>query len=87
MIGVEWDFLEAVKMKMGFDRKWASLVMNCVTTVEFSVLINGHPGRRFKPTRGLRQGDKLLPYLFLIVSEVLSLLVRNAIEIRNLDEC
>ncbi|KAM1038573.1 hypothetical protein ACFX2I_033121 [Malus domestica] len=65
-------------LKMGFDRNWVNLVMNCVTIVEFSVLINGHLGGRFKPTRGLRQGDPLLPYLFLLVNEVLSLLIRYA---------
>ncbi|KAM2051863.1 hypothetical protein ACFX1T_033240 [Malus domestica] len=65
-------------LKMGFDRNWVNLVMNYVTTVDFSVLINGHLGGRFKPMRGLRQGDPLSPYLFLLVNEVLSLLVRYA---------
>lgn len=62
---------------MNFDRKWVSLVMNCVSTVEFLVLIDGHPGKGFKPSRGLRQGEPLSSYLFLIVSEVLSLLIKK----------
>lgn len=64
----------AVMVKISFDSKWVDLVMSCVTTVEFLVLINGQPRRRFKPSRGLRQGDPFLPYLFLIVNEVSSLL-------------
>lgn len=47
------------------------MVMDCVTTVGFSVLLNGQWGETFKPFRGLRQNDPLSPYLFLIVSEVL----------------
>ncbi|KAB2623924.1 hypothetical protein D8674_037877 [Pyrus ussuriensis x Pyrus communis] len=60
---VEWGFLEAVMMHLGFQRMWVDMVMRCIKTMEFSILINRRPGRAFKPTRGLRQGDPLIPLL------------------------
>ncbi|CAL2259470.1 unnamed protein product [Prunus armeniaca] len=64
---------------MGFAESWVNLVMSCVRSVELSVLINGQPGRKLKPSRGLRQGDPISPYLFFIVSDVLSLLIQSAV--------
>ncbi|XP_074315639.1 uncharacterized protein LOC141651843 [Silene latifolia] len=81
---VEWAFLERVLRVMGFDRQWVSRVMECVTTVSFAVLINGKPSRSFRPSRGLRQGDPLSPYLFILCAEVLSSLMRRAVESNTL---
>lgn len=50
----EWDFFEAVMIRMGFIDRWVELIMRCITMVHFSVILNGQPGGRFKPTRGLR---------------------------------
>ncbi|BBH05612.1 hypothetical protein Prudu_017055 [Prunus dulcis] len=76
---IERDFLEAVMIKMGFARVWIDLIMNCISTVSFAVIVNGQPGKFFKPTRGLRQGDPLSPYLFLLVSEALSRNLSSAV--------
>ena len=77
---VEWAYLEAIMRKMGFDWRWVNLMMECITTVSYSILINGEPSLIIHPSRGLRQGDPLSPYLFLICSEGLHSLLNQAAE-------
>ena len=40
---VEWVFLQKVLLKMGFKEAWVGLIMHCVTTVTYSILVNGEP--------------------------------------------
>ena len=75
---VEWAFLEGIMLQMGFSESWVSMIMECVRTVSYSVLINGEPKGFFHPTRGLRQGDPISPYLFLLCAEGLHVLLAKA---------
>ena len=63
--------------KMGFCEKWVSLIMYCISTVSYSILVNGEPNGDIRPSRGIRQGDPLSPYLFLLCSEGLNRLIQK----------
>ena len=74
---VNWEALLDLLNRMGFGVKWCKWIHTCISTVQFSVLINGSPNNFFGSSRGLRQGDPLSPMLFLIVMEVLSRMLRR----------
>jgi len=74
---VEWLFLESI-MKMCFQNEWINLVMKCVKTVTYKINVNDEYTETILPRRGLRQGDPLSPYLFVICAEGLSALMEDA---------
>ena len=74
---VEWSYLEAIMRKMGFHERWIVLMMMCVSTVSYLVLINGEPKGKIVPLRGIRQGDPISPYLFLLCTEGLSAMLKK----------
>lgn len=77
--GVEWIFLEQIILRMGFREAWVALIMECITTVSYSILVNGEPKGLIKPSRGLRRGDPLSPYLFLFCAEGLNAILRRVV--------
>ena len=73
---VEWNYLYDIMMALGFPAGWCNLVMRCITSVSFSVRVNGVLSPSFKPSRGIRQGDPISPYLFLLCSEGLTSMLK-----------
>ena len=75
---VEWGFLEAIMGKLGFEQKWINLIMMCVRTDHFSILINSVLMGNITPSRGIRQGEPISPYLFLLCAEALTSMLSHA---------
>ena len=75
---LNWKFLLLVLREMGFGNKWIGWIQWRISMASFSVIINGSPVGFFKSSRGLRQGDPLSPYLFVLGMEVFSLLIEKA---------
>ncbi|XP_072060305.1 uncharacterized protein [Arachis hypogaea] len=74
---VKWSFVDIILQKMGFGHIWRGWIKECVCSASMSVLINGSPTKPFKMERGLRQGDPLSPFLFVLVVDVLHRMIRE----------
>jgi len=77
---VIWEFLYDMLQRMGFHHRWILWIQVCLGSASISVLVNGSPTEEFKPSRGLRQGDPLAPFLYLVVAEGLAGLVRQVVK-------
>jgi hypothetical protein len=75
---VEWNFLTALMGKMSFHPKFISIITEYISTVSYSILINGAPHGNFKPFRGIRHGDPLSPYLFILYAKGLYNLLQKS---------
>jgi len=77
---VRWDFLYDMLGRMGFHSTWLKWIRGCMELATVSVLVNGSPTEEFRSSRGLRQGDPLTHFLFIIVVEGLAGIVMQALK-------
>ncbi|XP_024164510.1 uncharacterized protein LOC112171581 [Rosa chinensis] len=78
---LEWTFLRTMLTKLGFDVRWINIIMKCVESVTYAILVNGEQTEIITPTRGIRQGDPLSPYLFILCVEGFSALLSQAVDV------
>jgi len=76
---VDWDFLAYMMRRVGFCEKWVRWMKACVFGGNMSILVNGSPTEEINVQRGLKQGDLLAPFLFLLVAEGFSSLMSKAV--------
>jgi hypothetical protein len=75
-----WGYLKATLLAFGFDHNWVRWIMHLTSSTFFSILVNGVPSRPFSASRGIRQGDPLSPFLFVLMAEGLGRYIKRAIQ-------
>ena len=82
---VEWIFLRNMMNRLGIDEQWIDIIMICLSLVRYKVRFNSQETDMFTPLRGIRQGDPLSPYQFLICAEGLSSMLQYEEEVGGID--
>ncbi|GKA71923.1 RNA-directed DNA polymerase, eukaryota [Tanacetum coccineum] len=77
---VRWDFLDDILKKFGFGEKWCKWIQSCLRSSRGSILINGSPTEEFQFYKGLKQGDPLSPFLFILIMESLHLSFQRVVD-------
>lgn len=69
---IKWDFIDYMLMKKKYPLRWKKLIYSCISSVQYSIIINGKPRGRIKPNRGIRQGDPISLLIFVIAMDYIS---------------
>eukprot|EP00253_Pinus_taeda_P003713 PITA_03713 len=79
-----WEYMQKILKAFGFDAAWIRWISSLISSTFFSILVNGIPSSTFHPSRGIRQGDPLSPFLFVIMAKGLGRSIKAAISAGNL---
>ena len=82
---LEWSFVRMVLKHFGFPANIINLIMSCISSTSTVVLFNGSKLDSFQPTRGIRQGDPISPYIFLLCIEFLGAQINSMCENKRWD--
>ncbi|XP_057744587.1 uncharacterized protein LOC130962384 [Arachis stenosperma] len=77
---LKWSFISDTLMDIGLPQMFIKLILNCISTAKMRVLWNGEELEEFSPLRGIRQGDPISPYIFVLCIERLSQLIGAAMD-------
>ncbi|XP_052112461.1 uncharacterized protein LOC127744218 [Arachis duranensis] len=77
---LKWSFIKETLLDIGLPKNFIDLTLSCISTARMRVLWNGEELEEFSPTRGIRQGDPISPYIFVLCIERLSQLISIAVD-------
>ncbi|KAA0055625.1 LINE-1 retrotransposable element ORF2 protein [Cucumis melo var. makuwa] len=72
---INWSFIDFMLLKKGYPIKWRRWIKACISSVQYSIIINGRPRGKIQPSRGIRQGDPISPFIFVLAIDYLSRLL------------
>lgn len=84
---LEWSFVENMLKKFGFIQVWTDRILKCIKTVTYSFIHDGNVFGDVQPQRGIRQGDPISPYLYILCAEGLSSILRRSEEAGIIHGC
>jgi hypothetical protein len=74
-----WQYLQAILDSFGFDQCWVNWILNLTSSAFFSILVNEVPSQPFSPSRGIREGDPLSPFLFVLMAKGLGCYIKATV--------
>lgn len=75
---LNWNYLDSIMSQIGFGEKWRHWIMGCLSSARASVLTNGSASKEFQLSKGVRQGDPLSPFLFILAMEGFNVAMKSA---------